>query len=126
MPGKRILLVDDDDGIRDVAKLALELIGGHEVAAAASGADAVELAAAAPPDAILLDVMMPDLDGPATLALLRDLPSARDVPVIFLTAQVQPTERERLRALGVTGVIEKPFDPASLATEVDALIAGTG
>ncbi|MTV24239.1 response regulator [Nitriliruptoraceae bacterium ZYF776] len=119
---RRILVVDDEPDIRLVAKLALERIGGHEVVEA-DGADAAVAAVAdRPPDLVLLDVMMPGTDGPATLARLRQQPSGADLSVVFLTAKVQRSERERLGALGVAGVIPKPFDPMTLATELAQLL----
>jgi len=119
----RLLLVDDDDDIRAIARLSLERIGKWDVEAASSGADAIELVRADPSfDVVLLDVMMPGLDGPSTLERLRDgvLPDA--VPVIFLTAKIQPADRDYLNALGAAGVIAKPFDPMGLATEVARLV----
>ncbi len=120
----RLLLVDDEDDIREIARLSLAAVGGHEVVTAVSGADAIRAGAdAGPLDGILLDVMMPGLDGPSTLPLLRERPWGRDVPVVFLTAKVQPADRRALEALGAAGIVAKPFDPMTLATEVEALIA---
>jgi CheY-like chemotaxis protein len=121
-PGK-VLLVDDDDDIRTIATISLERVGGWTVVSAASGAAALELAAQEGPfDAVLLDVMMPDLDGPSTLERLREGPLAPDVPVVFLTAKLQPADRERLASLGVAGVLAKPFDPMSLPQDLGALL----
>ncbi len=114
---RRVLLVDDEPDIREVAQLGLETFAGWEVRTATCGAEAVAQAAADPPDVVLLDVMMPGMDGPTTLAALRAQPATRDVPVVFLTAKVQPAERRRLEELA-SGVIAKPFDPVGLATEV--------
>ena len=114
----RLLVIDDEEDIRDVATLTLELKEGWEVAAAGSGAEGIALARGARPDAILLDVMMPDLDGPSTLRLLRDLPETKSIPVIFLTAKVQAADRRRYLNLGVNGVIAKPFDPLTLGRTV--------
>ena len=119
---KRILVVDDEPDIREVARLSLEAVGGHEVITAASGADAVTTAAAERPDAILLDVMMPGLDGPATLERLRSQEATADIPVIMLTAKVQAADRRHLERLGVAGVLAKPFDPMTLAADVDAAL----
>ena len=113
---RRVLIVDDEDDIREVASLGLSLFG-WDVRTAASGTEAVALAATDPPDAVLLDVMMPEMDGPSTLAALRDQPSTRAVPVIFLTAKVQAGDRRRLEQLGA-GVVVKPFDPVTLPLEV--------
>ena len=119
----KLLLVDDEPDIRAIAKMALERIGGHTVTAAGSAAEALEAARAATPDAVLLDVMMPDVDGPATLERLRPV-LGQDVPVIFLTAKAQSADVERLKALGAVGVIAKPFDPLSLPGELGAIIGG--
>ncbi|MCW2777977.1 MAG: response regulator containing a CheY-like receiver domain and an domain [Frankiales bacterium] len=118
----RVLVIDDDDMIREVAGLSLSLLGGHEVVEASGGLAGVEAARSAPPDAILLDVMMPDLDGPGTLALLQADPVTTVVPVVFLTAKVLRAEVERLQALGARGVIAKPFDPVALAPELGRLL----
>lgn len=119
---KRILIVDDEDDIREVAQVSLELVGHFDVLTVSSGRDGVERARSGQPDAILLDVMMPDMDGPSTLVQLRADPATRDIPVLFLTAKAQTAERTRLADLGVAGVLTKPFDPLKLAGEVaDAL-----
>ena len=116
---RRILVVDDDESIREVAALSLRTVGGHEVVTVSSGAQALKEAAANPPDAILLDVMMPGLDGPETVSRLQAHPRARAIGVILLTAKVQPSERKRFIALdGVAGVIGKPFDPMTLPQQV--------
>ena len=119
---KRILIVDDEPDIREVARVSLEAIGGHEVIDVASGADALVAAARERPDAILLDVMMPGLDGPTTFARLQESEATRDIPVIMLTAKVQATDRSRLAELGVAAVLSKPFDPMSLADEVASVL----
>jgi len=117
------LLVDDDDSIREIAQLSLERVGDWEVVAVASGREAVEVAAAHGPfSLVLLDVMMPGLDGPTTMARLREGPLPAEVPVVFLTAKLQPADRERLRELGAAGVIAKPFDPMALAAELDEIL----
>src|SRR5260370_6337912 len=110
MPTRRILIVDDDADIREVAQVSLELLGHYEVWTAASGRDGVDSARTRQPDAILLDVMMPDLDGPATLAELRADPATRDIPVLFLTARTQASDHARLADLGVARVLTKPLD----------------
>ena len=119
---RRLLLVDDDDGVRFVARSALERVGGWTVTAVSSGADAIDEATTAPPDAILLDVMMPGLDGPSTLAQLRENPVTADIPVIFLTAKARSSQHDTLLELGAKGVLVKPFDPMQLSNQVAALL----
>ncbi len=119
---RRVLVVDDDDDIREVARTSLELVAGWDVQVASNGADAVDLCRARPPDAVLLDVMMPAMDGPTTFARLQANPRTRDVPVVLLTAKVQPAERRRWDDLGVAGVIAKPFDPLGLPGQVADLL----
>jgi CheY-like chemotaxis protein len=119
---KRILIVDDENDIREVAALSLESIGGYEVLSAQSGSMALGIAANEQPDAILLDVMMPDMDGPTTLRKLQTQESTAHIPVVFLTAKVQPSELARFASLGAAAVLSKPFDPLTLPTELaDAL-----
>ena len=120
--GRRILIVDDEPDIREIARISLEAIGGHEVIDVASGADALDAAARQQPDAILLDVMMPGLDGPSTFARLQDSDATRDIPVIMLTAKVQETDRSRLLVMGAAAVLSKPFDPMHLADDVAAVL----
>jgi CheY-like chemotaxis protein len=117
MSAGRILVVDDEDDIRRVATLSLERVGGWEVVPASSAAEAVAAAQGGGFDAVLLDVMMPDVDGPATLERLRPI-LGPGVPVVFLTAKVQPADVERLRGLGASGVLAKPFDPMRLPGEL--------
>jgi CheY-like chemotaxis protein len=125
MSARRILIVDDEDDIREVAQVSLELVGNYEVLTASCGRDGVACARADVPDAILLDVMMPDMDGPATLAELRADPRTRDIPVVFLTAKTQTAERSRLAQLGAAGILTKPFDPLELANEVASTLRWT-
>ncbi|MCB1908012.1 MAG: response regulator [Rhodocyclaceae bacterium] len=120
-PLRRILYVEDDADIRMVACLALESIGGFEVSACASGEEALDVADDFAPDMILLDVMMPGMDGPSTLRALRGLPGFADTPVAFMTAKVQPEELAEYGALGSCDAIAKPFDPMLLADQVRAL-----
>ena len=123
---RKILLVDDDDDIREVAQMSLEMTAGWEVVAAASGAQALRLAAAERPDAILLDVMMPGMDGPDTARALRAAPETADIPVVLLTAKVQAADRRRFDDLGVAGILSKPFDPLTLAHEVAGVLGWNG
>jgi CheY-like chemotaxis protein len=118
---KQILIIDDEEDIREVAAMTLEM-AGFRVLTAASGREGIQKAAVEQPDAILLDVMMPELDGPATLEALRALDETRHIPVIFLTAKIQPADRCHLADLGAAAVIAKPFDPNRLGKEInDAL-----
>lgn len=118
---QRILYVEDEADIQAVAKLALEMVGGFTVKICSSGDEAVKEAVAFAPDMILLDVMMPGMDGPTTLAALRSLPTLANVPVAFMTAKVQPQEVAHYKSLGALDVIAKPFDPMTLADKVRAI-----
>ena len=115
---QRILHVEDDPSIQAVAKLALEAVGGFQVLSCSSGQAALDQLAAFAPDFILLDVMMPDMDGPQTLAHIAQLIDIEQVPVAFMTAKVQPAEIAHYRSLGARDVIIKPFDPMQLAAQV--------
>ncbi|TVQ64840.1 MAG: response regulator [Spirulina sp. DLM2.Bin59] len=114
MGNRTILIIDDEADIRAVAQLSLEINQDWQVLTAASGVAGLQLARDQRPDAILLDVMMPDLDGPATWALLQKDPHTQAIPVIFLTAKVQAAEQRRYAELGVKAVLTKPFDPVRL------------
>jgi CheY-like chemotaxis protein len=122
----KVLMVDDEPDIRRIGQMSLRAVGKWEVALAASGAEALVLVAAAAlggrPDVILLDVMMPGMDGPATLAALRSDEATAAIPVIFMTAKVQQHEVERYLALGAAGVIKKPFDPMTLPDQVRRIV----
>jgi CheY-like chemotaxis protein len=120
---KHILLVDDEDDIREIATISLEAVGGWRVSSASSGADGIAKAIAGRPDAILLDVMMPDMDGPTTFKCLQDDPQTRDIPVILLTAKAHTADRQRLEQIGVAGLLTKPFDPMMLSAQVAAILA---
>jgi two-component system OmpR family response regulator len=120
-PLRRILFVEDDPDIQVVATLALESLGGFGVLACGSGADALARFAEFAPDLVLLDVMMPGMDGPATLEALRRLPAGGGVPVVFMTARVQAHEILQYREMGAVDVIAKPFDPMTLAETVQTL-----
>jgi len=119
---RRVLIIDDEPDIREIVALSLEEMAGWQVLSAGSGAEGAALAAAQAPDAILLDVMMPEMDGPTTLQALRSNASTHAIPVIFMTAKVQVTDRKRLQELGAAGIIAKPFDPMLLAQEVAAML----
>jgi len=118
----KVLVVDDEDDIRVVARLSLAAIGRMDVVEARSGTEALELAARERPDVVLLDVMMPRMDGPMTLQALRADPRTADIPVVFLTAKALPKELSHLRDMGALAVLTKPFDPATLAAELRALV----
>ena len=115
---KKILYVEDEPDIQMIARVALENVGGFELLVCSSGTEAIEKAAAFAPDLLLLDVMMPGMDGPTTLAELRKMPQLAKTPVMFMTAKVQPQEVEFLKSLNVVDVIAKPFDPMGLANNI--------
>ena len=119
----KLLHVDDEPDIREVAAMALEMDGSMEVRQAPSGPAALELLAGWTPDVILLDVMMPEMDGPATLAEIRRQAALAATPVIFMTARAQAQDKARLMGLGGAGVITKPFDPMTLAQDVRSILA---
>ena len=115
---RKILLVEDEPDIQAVAKVALESVGGFCVEICNSGEEAVRQAPGIAPDLILLDVMMPGLDGFSTLKALREIPAVAEVPVIFMTAKVQASEVAQYKAMGALDVIAKPFDPMTLASSL--------
>jgi CheY-like chemotaxis protein len=115
---RRILIIDDEDDIREVAALSLDTIAGWDVTMAGSGAAGIVKALEQQPDAILLDVMMPVMDGPTTFRELHALPETTNIPVILLTAKVQAADQKRFSDLGVAAVMFKPFDPLTLAGEI--------
>lgn len=118
---KRLLFVEDEPDIQVVARLALEAVGGFQVAICSSGKEALAKAPDFGPDLILLDVMMPGMDGPSTLKGLRELPATATTPVIFMTAKVQPYEVAEYKRLGALDVIAKPFDPMQLSATINAI-----
>ena len=113
---RRVLLVDDEDDIRAIAELSLRSIGGWDVRTAASGPEALQVLGGDAFDVIVLDVMMPELDGPSTLGRLRE--AGVTTPVVFLTAKVQPADRRALEEAGAAGLLAKPFDPMRLSDEL--------
>ena len=125
-PLTRILYVEDEPDIRMVAQMALEAVGGFTVIACASGQEALDAAPGAGADLLLLDVMMPGMDGPSTLKGLRALPATADTPVIFMTAKVQAAEVAVYKGLGAMEVIPKPFDPMELSTQIQRIWAEQG
>jgi CheY-like chemotaxis protein len=119
---KRILVVDDEERIREVVRMCLVKLAQWDVITAASGAEAIQQAVNHHPDAILLDVSMPGMDGIETLQELQSQPQTASIPVIFLTAKVQPSEQLQYKQLGVAGLIVKPFDPMQLFQEIRRLL----
>ena len=116
---RRILIIDDEDDIREVAALSLEATAGWEVLTANSGAAGIQAAGCSPqPDAILMDVMMPGMDGPTTFRMMQQDPAIARIPVLLLTAKVQGVDQRRFAGLGVAAVLFKPFDPLTLATQI--------
>jgi two-component system, OmpR family, response regulator len=122
-PLNRILYVEDEPDIRMVAQMALQAVGGFTVIACASGQEALDAAPGAGADLLLLDVMMPGMDGPTTLKGLRGLPATATTPVIFMTAKVQAAEVAVYKGLGALEVIPKPFDPMELSTQIQRIWA---
>lgn len=123
MTAKRILVIDDEEDILELSQLSMQLAMGWEVMTASSGSEGLAKAAATRPDAILLDVMMPDMDGPTTLARLQAEQATRDIPVVLLTAMAQAADRQRFKALGVAGIIVKPY--VDLAAQLTRILGWT-
>ena len=122
---RQILLIDDEELIREVAVMSLSAVGGFAVTTAGSGEEGLRLAIAERPDAILLDVMMPGLDGPRMFAHLRADPATADIPVVLLTAKAHPPDHQQWVELGVAGIVVKPFDPMALPGNVTELLGWT-
>lgn len=120
---QRVLYVEDDPDIRAVAELALVDVGGLVACLCESGQQALDQIDRFRPDLILLDVMMPGMDGPQTLQALQARPGGLAIPVVFMTARLQPAEIEEYRGLGAIGVIPKPFDPMQLANDIRHLVS---
>jgi CheY-like chemotaxis protein len=114
----KILIIDDEDDIREVAALSLESVAGWEVVTANSGTQGLARAVEQQPDAILLDVMMPGMDGPTTFRELRKNPATANIPVLLLTAKVQANDQRRFADLGVSAILFKPFDPLTLSAQI--------
>lgn len=119
---RRILIVDDEDRIREVVRMCLIKLAQWEVLTASSGVEAIQTAAAKQPDAILLDVSMPGMDGIETFQQMQANPHTQAIPVIFLTAKVQPAEQAEYKQIGAAGLIVKPFDPVQIAAEISQLM----
>lgn len=122
MSAKRILVIDDEERIQEVVQTCLEILAGWEVLTAGNGTEGLHQAQTQQPDAILLDVSLPEMDGLTIFQKLQDNPFTQSIPVVLLTAKVQPTDRERFAQLGVAGVITKPFDPTQLAAQVTSAV----
>jgi CheY-like chemotaxis protein len=118
----RILIIDDEDDIREVAALSLETVAGWQVFMANSGAQGLARAIELRPDAILLDVMMPGMDGPTTFRELRKNPATARIPVLLLTAKVQSSDQRRFADLGVEAILFKPFDPLTLSNQISTVL----
>jgi two-component system OmpR family response regulator len=117
----KILYVEDEADLQAVAQLVLQAVGGFTVKICSSGQEALEQAESFAPDLILLDAMLPDMDGPATLSALRQRPACAHIPVCFVTAKTAPQEIAQYKALGALEVIPKPFDPMALSAQVTAI-----
>lgn len=122
MANRRILVIDDEDGIREIIQICLEAVAGWQVFTAASGSEGLINAQNTLPDAILLDVMMPDMDGPTTFRRLRANALTQDIPTILLTAKAKVSEQQQFINLGVTGVITKPFKAQDLVDQMRAIL----
>jgi len=118
MKSKKVLIIDDEDDIREVAQISLEIMAGLQVIVARTSREGIETAATEQPDAILLDVMLPDLDGLKTFEKLQANPQTKHIPVILLTAKVQTSDQMRFANLGIKAVITKPFKPNQLAQQL--------
>jgi len=122
---RTVLVVDDDDSIREIAEISLQLVGGMHVLTASGGVEALETLEQARtqlPDVVLMDVMMPDMDGLTTFRHMQEDPDIRHIPVILVTAKVQVGERQVWDGLAISGVISKPFDPMTLAEQVGQML----
>lgn len=122
---KRVLVIDNEPYIQEVTQICLRTTAGWQVVTASSGCEGIDRAVAEQPDVILLDVMMPDMDGPTTFQKLQENPATRPIPVILLTAKVQSSDRRRYEELGVQGAIAKPFNPLQLASQVASILGWT-
>lgn len=119
---KRVLIVDDDDDIREVVRVSLEEFAGWLTRVAVSGVEGLQIAKTEPLDAILLDISMPDMDGFELCEALQSHPTTQQIPVIVLTARALPSDRRRFQQLAVAGVITKPFDPMVIWSQVAEIL----
>ena len=122
MKAKRILFIDDEEDIKTLAQFCLESEAGWEMMSASGGIEGLEIAETEQPDAILLDAMMPEIDGLQTLAKLRLNPKTKNIPTIFITAKAQASDRRRFYNAGAKGVINKPFDSLTLASQISGFL----
>jgi len=122
MKDKCILLIDDEETIQEVVQVGIEIEAGWEVTVASSGAQGIEVAQAQQPDAILLDIMMPDMDGISTLSQLKANAKTQSIPVILLTAKTQTTDKKQFQNVEVMGVITKPFNSMTLASRIAKIL----
>ena len=118
---QRILLADDEPDILEISRIALETVGGFEVAVCSSGRALLERLHEFEPDLVIVDVLMPDMAGPEVLAEIRRRPEYEALPVVFLTGVIQTQEQESLLEMGAAGVIFKPFDPMTLADRINGI-----
>jgi CheY-like chemotaxis protein len=125
MTNKSILLIDDEETIQEVVQVGIEIESGWQVAIASSGAEGIDLAQTQQPDVILLDVMMPEMDGIDTLCQLKSNQKTSSIPVIFLTAKAQAEEKSQFQSLGVVDVITKPFNSMTLASQIARILGWT-
>ncbi|MGL5873117.1 MAG: response regulator [Xenococcaceae cyanobacterium] len=122
MNNKKVLVIDDDDGVREVIQICLEAVAGWDIVTADSGREGIVVAELHQPDAILLDVMMPLMDGTETFKQLQKNEKTRHIPTILLTAKAKMSEQKQFKDLGVTGVITKPFDPQNLVEQIKLIL----
>jgi CheY-like chemotaxis protein len=120
----KVLIIDDEEDTRSIASMSLSILGGLEVVEADSGHEGISKAEQERPDVILLDMMMPVMDGSETLVALQNNAGTKDIPVIFLTAKAMTSEIEKLKRMGAIGVLTKPFDPTILANQVRQILEG--
>lgn len=125
MKKRKVLIIDDEEDIRTVTALTLETVAEWDVVIATNGKEGIQRARQEHPDAILLDVMMPEMDGPTTFRNLQAIAETRQIPVLLLTAKVQAVDQQRFADLGVAGVLFKPFDPLTLADQIAGVLGWT-
>jgi CheY-like chemotaxis protein len=126
MGGRSILVIDDEADVQEIARLSLQITRQWQVLSASSGREGVAIAVASQPDAILLDIKMPDMDGPATLKQLLTNPATQHIPVIFLTAKLMPARQDQKAGLNAKAIFVKPFDPGTLADQIETALGWRG